>query len=114
MDIILAREENTIIVKPVGRLDSATSPEFEKKMGDYLREPGCNLLLDFDDLDYISSAGLRVVLNLAKVFRVVDWQFAACNMQDHVREVFEISGFDSFITIYESVGEFLGRVSSTD
>ncbi len=109
MDYSVAIEDNTIIVKPIGRLDSVTSPDFERKMEKYLKSPESNLLLDFDDLDYISSAGLRVVLNAAKIFREVEFQFAACNMQDHVREVFEISGFDSFVTIYDSVADFIKR-----
>jgi anti-anti-sigma factor len=110
MNFTVAREKDTVIVKPIGRLDSITSPDFEKKLSEYLKTPSCNMLIDFDELDYISSAGLRVVLNAAKVYREVDWQFAACNMQDHVREVFEISGFDSFITIYDSIGEFMKRI----
>lgn len=110
MEYTIAKERDTVIIKPIGRLDSMTSPEFEKNMEEYLKTPRCNLLLDFDELDYISSAGLRVVLNVAKVYREASWQFAACNMQDHVREVFEISGFDSFVTIYESVNEFVKRV----
>ena len=68
-------------------------------------------MLDFDELDYISSAGLRVVLNAAKVFREIEFSFAACNMQDHVREVFEISGFDSFISIYDSIGDYIQKGS---
>lgn len=111
MKFTVAREKDTVIIKPVGRLDSTTSQDFEKNLDDYVKSPGCHLLIDFDDLDYISSAGLRVVLNAAKVFREVDWKFAACNMQDHVREVFEISGFDSFIAIYDSVGEFIAKIS---
>jgi len=107
MEYIVTREKNTIIIRPVGRLDSTTSPEFEKGLAEYLKSPASHLLLDFDELDYISSAGLRVVLNAAKVFREVEWRFAACNMQDHVREVFEISGFDSFIAIYDSVNGFI-------
>ncbi len=107
MDYNVARERDTTIIKPAGRLDSMTSPDFEKSLEEYLKPPESNLLLDFDELDYISSAGLRVVLNAAKVFRQVEWKFAACNMQDHVREVFEISGFDSFINIYDSVNDFV-------
>lgn len=111
MDYTVAREKDTVIIRPIGRLDSTTSPEFEKNLDEYLKPPVCHLLLDFDDLDYISSAGLRVVLNAAKVFREAQWRFAACNMQDHVREVFEISGFDSFITIYDSVDAFITEIS---
>jgi anti-anti-sigma factor len=53
---------------------------------------------------------LRVVLNAAKVFREVKWKFAACGMQDHVREVFEISGFDSFVSIYDTVAGFVDQL----
>lgn len=111
MDYSVDRQHDTIIVKPVGRLDSSTSPDFEKGLGKYLKQPDDNLLLDFDELDYISSAGLRVVLNAAKVYREVEYNFAACNMQDHVREVFEISGFDSFIDIYDSVDDYMESLS---
>jgi anti-anti-sigma factor len=72
----------------------------------HLQEPSSHLLLDFEALDYISSAGLRVVLNITKIFDQSPWKFAACSMQDHVREVFEISGFDGFITIYHSADDF--------
>lgn len=103
----VTQEKNTVVIRLAGRLDSTSSPEFEQVLAKYLKAPGSHLLLDFDELDYISSAGLRVVLNAAKVYREVEWQFAACNLQDHVREVFEISGFDSFIAIFDSVGGFL-------
>lgn len=111
MKFSVARDNDTVIIKPEGRLDSTTSPAFEEDMGQFLVEPAHNLLIDFDELDYISSAGLRVVLNVAKAYRGGVWKFAACNMQDHVREVFEISGFDSFISIYDSVGDFQRRKS---
>lgn len=105
----VTQEKNTVVVKLAGRLDSTSSPEFEQVLAEYLKNPGSHLLLDFDELDYISSAGLRVVLNAAKVYREVEWQFAACNLQDHVREVFEISGFDSFIDIFDSVSGFMNK-----
>lgn len=111
MKYTVVKEKDTVIIKPFGRLDSTTSPDFEKNLKEYLQSPCCHLLIDFEDLDYISSAGLRVVLNAAKAFRQAEWTFAACNMQDHVREVFEISGFDSFINIYDSVEAFISEMS---
>jgi len=107
MEYTVTKEKNTTIVRLVGRLDSTTSPDFEQCLAEYLKLPDGHLLLDFDDLDYISSAGLRVVLNGAKKYREAAWKFAACNMQDHVLEVFEISGFDNFISIYDSVEAFI-------
>lgn len=88
-----------------GRLDSNTAPDFEKQVQDFLDTPHGHLIFDFHDLDYISSAGLRVVLNTAKAYRTQPFRFVACEMQDHVQEVFEISGFDSFISIYKTRDE---------
>ncbi len=107
MKYTIEKHNDTVIVRPVGRLDSITSPTFETDLGDYLLKPQTDLLLDCDQLDYISSAGLRVILNTARTYKAAALQFAACAMQDHVREVFEISGFDSFISIYDSAGDFL-------
>lgn len=111
MKYTVEAEQNTYIVRPAGRLDSVSSPNFENDIAQYLREPEMNLLIDCDELDYVSSAGLRVILNAARSYKNVPLEFATCNMQDHVREVFEISGFDSFISIYESAAEFLEKVS---
>lgn len=110
MEYTVSQEKNSFIIRPIGRLDSTTSPDFEQCLAEYLKSPGGHLLLDFEELDYISSAGLRVVLNAAKVYREVKWTFAACCMQDHVREVFEISGFDSFVSIYDTVAGFIDQV----
>ncbi|MFV0437877.1 MAG: STAS domain-containing protein [Desulfopila sp.] len=112
MEYTVMKEKNTNVVKIAGRLDSTTSPDFEQGLVEYLDPPAGNLLLDFNDLDYISSAGLRVVLNAAKRFRESTWKFAACNMQDHVQEVFEISGFDNFIHIYNSVKSFMKDIEN--
>lgn len=108
MKYTVDKRDDTVIIKPTGRLDSMTSPAFEDDLGQYLSQPEANLLIDCDELDYISSAGLRVILNTARTYKAASKMFAACSMQDHVREVFEISGFDSFIDIYDTALEFLG------
>ena len=110
MKFTVEKQKDTVIIRPAGRLDSMTSPEFESSLDPYLHDPVKNLLLDCDELDYISSAGLRVILNTARAFTSGPGRFAACSMQDHVREVFEISGFDSVITIYDSAVDFLGQL----
>lgn len=105
MKLTVNKQKKTVIIELSGRLDSVTAPAFEQDIEAYSTSPANNLVIDFAELDYISSAGLRVILNTAKAFRVTPWTFSACRMQDHVREVFEISGFDNFITICDSVAE---------
>jgi len=103
----ISQENGTAIFTLTGRLDSHTAPEFEKKVQDYITSPVNHLVLDFNNLDYISSAGLRIILNTAKAYKSSEHRFITCSMQDHVLEVFEISGLDTFITIYSTLDESL-------
>ena len=100
--IIEKREENGVVVlEPAGRLDSNTAPVLEQEIDSVgAGNDGHHLLVDFSNVEYISSAGLRVVLKVVKERQTSPKSFAVSSMQDHVREVFEISGFDAFITIY--------------
>lgn len=107
METTIIKNNNATIFTLKGRLDSNSAPQFEKQLEDFLASPGTNLVFDFNNLDYISSAGLRVILNTAKAYKAGPYRFITCAMQDHVQEVFEISGFDSFITIHSSVDESL-------
>jgi len=84
-----------------GRIDSRNSALFKKTVEDELHESDKGLILDFGRIDYISSAGLRVVLELAKLYRG-EKSFAICALSPTVQEVFEISGFNQIITIYSS------------
>jgi anti-anti-sigma factor len=101
----ITKKDNTTIFALHGRLDSTTAPDFEKQLQDYIITPASHLIFDFLNLDYISSAGLRLVLNTAKAYRQCPYKFITCRMQDHVHEVFEIAGFDSFITIRQSIDD---------
>lgn len=101
MDIIKKEEQGVVILAPDGRLDSNSAPTLEQEIGTIgSDEDGHHLLLDFSNVEYISSAGLRVVLKTVKERQAASKSFAVSNMQDHVREVFEISGFDSYVKIH--------------
>ena len=66
-----------------------------------------NMVVDFKDLDYISSAGLRVILKATKAIKREDGRIMLCSMQDYVKEVFEIAGFDSFLPIVATLDDAL-------
>ena len=101
MEILKTEEQGVIILSPDGRLDSNSAPILEQEIGIINSDDnGHHLLLDFSKVEYISSAGLRVVLKTVKERQAASKSFAVSNMQDHVREVFEISGFDSYVTIH--------------
>ena len=65
------------------------------------------MIVDFEDLDYISSAGLRVILKTSKTLKRSEGSIVLCSMQDYVKEVFEIAGFDVFLSIATKMNDAL-------
>ena len=88
--------ENTTI-EIVGRLDTTTAPSLEKTINEDIEETK-NLVLDFEGLEYISSAGLRVLLGAQKKMQQVG-SMKVVNVKEIVMEVFEITGFADILTI---------------
>ena len=107
MEIIEEKQDAISIFKLNGRLDSNTSQGFEKKIFDAISDGSKNMIVDFKDLDYISSAGLRVILKATKALNREEGKIMLCSMQDYVKEVFEIAGFDSFLPIVATMDEAL-------
>jgi anti-anti-sigma factor len=104
------RTSNDIhIVAISGSLDSGTAPEAQKSL-DAVVAGAKKVALDFSQLDYISSAGLRVLLGAAKKLRGSGGTLAMFGLNQSVREVFEISGFSSILSIYPSEAEALGAM----
>ena len=97
MNITTKKENTTLTVALEGRLDTTTAPELdvfaEKKLADTQE-----LVLDFADLEYISSAGLRVLLKLQKVMNKKG-SMKLIHVGEVVKEVFEITGFTDILTI---------------
>jgi anti-sigma B factor antagonist len=87
MEIIEEVQNGINIFKLNGRLDSNTSQGFEKKVFQAISDGSKNMIVDFKDLDYISSAGLRVILKATKALKREDGQIMLCSMQDYVKEV---------------------------
>lgn len=112
MKTIIKKENGATIFSLSGRLDSNSAPDFEDELQSFIASPVSHLVFDFNDLDYISSAGLRIILNTAKAFKNQPFEFVTCAMQDHVLEVFEISGFDTFITIYNTITQSLSALGN--
>jgi anti-sigma B factor antagonist len=99
MEIIEESQSGINIFKLNGRLDSNTSQGFEKKIFQAIGDGSKSMIIDFKDLEYISSAGLRVILKATKALKREEGKMMLCDMQDYVKEVFEIAGFDSFLPI---------------
>ncbi len=82
-----------------GSLDSNTSTEFETLIYAALENGQRKLILNLENLDYISSAGIRVMLKTTKDLKRMEGNIVLCALQDYVKEVFEIAGFDGYLNI---------------
>jgi len=90
-------EERVLVIK--GQIDSSTSADLEKKLTDLLNAGEKQIILDFEDVDYISSAGLRVIVKAMKEIKQVEGKMCLCSVKDYIMEVFDVSGLAAFFTI---------------
>lgn len=105
MNIRESRQKDIVILAVHGRLDAATSQEFDEKVLLMLEKGEKFFLLDFAHLDYISSAALRLLLLLAKNAEMSGGKVVFASLQTSVREVFEIAGFMKIFPVYSSQEE---------
>ena len=99
------RDENGIkIVLIDGEMDTNTSPEAESHLNELRASGSLKLLLNFEKLDFISSAGLRVLLATAQTLKSDGGEMRVCNLNPDVKEVFDISGFSTLLQVYETEG----------
>ena len=97
MQITYNREAEKLTVVPAGRLDTATAPEFEKTLGEIL-DGVTDLVLDMTKVEYVSSAGLRVILKVQKVM-FNQGKMKLIGVNESIMEVFEITGFSNILKI---------------
>lgn len=109
MEITITKDQNAVIVSVAGRMDTITAPDFQKKMEEVLAQGEKDVVMDFGQLEYISSAGLRSVLIAAKQAKAGGGTVSCCNLREMVKKVFDISGFSTMIPVFSSLGEALSR-----
>ncbi|MCF6177207.1 MAG: STAS domain-containing protein [Victivallaceae bacterium] len=90
-----------------GHLDAATAVDADSEFTRVIDEGNIKLLVDLSKLDYISSAGLRILLVAAKQLQQKGGKIILCSMTAGVKEVFEISGFSSIFKIFSTVDDAL-------
>ncbi len=110
MDMTIEKKDGVIVAKIDGRLDVQSSPQAEKAILKALEDDEPKLVMDFGNLEYISSAGLRVVLIALKETKRKGGSLALCSLNNEVAKIFEISNFSSIMTITGSLKEALEAV----
>ena len=90
-------EGGKLIIAPEGRLDTMTSPQLDAELDNSIKGVS-ELVFDFAGLDYISSAGLRVLLKAQKVMNR-QGSMVVKNASEDVKEIFDVTGFSDILTI---------------
>jgi len=111
MEITQDQQEKITILNLNGRLDTLSSNILSTKLNQVIEGSSQHLLLDLDQLDFISSSGLRVLLATAKQMKGLKRKLALAALQDRVKEVFDIAGFTMLFSIHGSKEEALKQMS---
>ncbi|MGH8751812.1 MAG: STAS domain-containing protein [Burkholderiales bacterium] len=114
MKITTTRYGDTVIMVPAGRIDHATFEEFRMALAPHLEHCARGqdrVVLDFSDIEYISSVGLRVLMMASKQVKSRQGVIAVAAMQPVVREIFEISHFNLILETFPNLETALAAVS---
>lgn len=110
MEIEARKDDKALIVSVKGKMDATTAPEFEKKISEFISQGDNTFVIELVDLDYISSAGLRSILSTTKKLKASDGKLLLAALKGVVKEVFEISGFNAIIPIYDTTEAALSEI----
>jgi anti-sigma B factor antagonist len=98
-------EEGFVHLRFEGNLDTSSSPQAQEALNGAIEAGATKLLVDFESLDFVSSAGLRVLLATAKSLGRLGGAMHICSLNETVDEVFEISGFSTIFNVFKSRDE---------
>lgn len=98
LNIVKKQDGDTLTIKLDGRLDTNTAPDFQTEMEPLLNDIS-KLVLDFEKLDYISSAGLRVLLTFEQEMEEQEKTLEVTHVNDIIHDVFDVTGFLDILTI---------------
>ena len=108
------RDGKTVVLAPAGRIDMATADQFRDRLIPLITKAaagGESVVLDFSGVDYISSAGLRVLMLAAKEAKSAGGKIAVAALQPLVNEIFQISRFDKVLPCHVGVNEAVAAVA---
>lgn len=111
MKIAIDRQGGTVIVTVSGRLSSAVADLFQERLMAGLDNGPTAVVIDFSELKFITSAGLRALIVAAKRARSDGYHIYLCGMTDAIREVFEVSGLLRIFIVHPSLEAGLAAVS---
>ncbi len=112
MNVKTERMDDVLSADVEGRIDGSNVVQFEEAVRTVIENSDRAVIMNFEKLVYISSAGLRAILLTAKSLQKQDAKLVLCSLSDRIREVFEISGFDKILPIHATKDDALASLES--
>lgn len=103
----IEQKGSVLILRFKGRLDAVSSPMVERKIFETINEGRSNLILDMSHVEYLSSAGMRMLLSTTKKLRTMSGKLALCNVTTSVIDILKMSGFDHALLLFKTEEEAL-------
>jgi anti-anti-sigma factor len=103
MDIAESRRDGKLVIAPSGRIDTTSSPVFDRHLSSVIDRGDTQLIVDLSNLEYISSTGLSASLSAAKKVKAAGGQMALTGLNSRIRLVFEMSGFLRLFPVFPTV-----------
>jgi anti-sigma B factor antagonist/stage II sporulation protein AA (anti-sigma F factor antagonist) len=100
---------DVLVLRMNGRLDAVSSPNAERKVFDYINNGQHKLLLDFAGIDYLSSAGMRMLLSVTKKLKTLSGKLVLCSVTTNVMDVLKMSGFDHVLELSQTEEDALRK-----
>lgn len=102
MKITEEKNNDVVVCKVEGEININTSPELRKSFDNFIRSNTLKILMDFSGVSYIDSSGLATIIELLQRLRKMGGKFRICNMNQKVRNVFEVTKLHKLFGIFET------------
>ncbi|TFH42354.1 MAG: anti-sigma factor antagonist [Chrysiogenales bacterium] len=108
MNLNVKRVDNVVVVYLAGRLDVHLSAEIEKEINKIIQnEPDTHMLMNLNDVEYMSSSGLRIFVSTMRMLKEQKRHLKLCNMNNAVKKIFEVVELMDMFDIYDTEDEAL-------
>jgi len=108
MNLNIKRVDKVVVVYLAGRLDVHLSAEIEKEINKIIQnEPDMHLLMNLQNVEYMSSSGLRIFVSTMRILKEQKRMLKLCNMNNAVKKIFEVVELMDMFDIYDSEEEAL-------
>jgi anti-anti-sigma factor len=110
MEAQVEEKGDIIVVRVQGRLDAASSPQLEKKLNSIVESGHFKLILNLGGVDYLSSAGMRLMLSVSKKLKHLEGKVVACSLNEDVMDVIKMAGFHQVLELYPTEEESFNHI----